>query len=311
MKLYISGKPYRHKSAFRVLLIFIAYLVSLTPTSAFSEIDSLSHPDKKRLKTLIISETAGYAATLTGLSAAWYSEKASGFRFFNDNNEWLQIDKLGHFYTDYNLCRVNQRAFLWTGLDHKKATLYAGLSGLLFMTTIEVLDGTQPEYGFSWGDMTANILGPGMFVGQEILWGESRIQPKWSFHPTEYAALSPNQLGRSWNEQWLKDYNGQTYWFSANIAKFLRKDTGFPKWLNVAVGYGIQNMVDADPAKSIARGYTPYRQYYLALDLNLQHFKTRSRLLNTLLFLADQIKIPAPTLEYNSKSGFSFHSLYF
>ncbi|WP_052353917.1 DUF2279 domain-containing protein [Flectobacillus major] len=264
-----------------------------------------------RLKKLIIGESLIYGVTIAGLSSAWYSEKADGFRFFNDNNEWFQLDKFGHFYTNYHLCRANTQAFRWAGLSQEKASLWAGVSGLAFMTTIELLDGTQPEYGFSWGDMTANILGPSLFVGQQYLWHETRIQPKWSFHPTKLARLNPQLLGKDASQQWVKDYNGQTYWFSANLAKFIQLHPKFPKWLNVAVGYGIDNMINADAEKSKQNGYVPYRQYYLALDLDLSHIKTRSKVLNTLLFVLDQIKIPAPTLEYNPKQGFIFHPIYF
>ncbi|MFC0183196.1 Predicted lipoprotein [Pseudarcicella hirudinis] len=290
-----------------VLLFFYAQV----PDCAAQSDSTQTKLNAKRLRGFIIGESVGYVGTLAGLGSAWYGDKTSAFHFFDDNYEWLQIDKLGHLYTAYNLCRVSNQGFLWTGLSRKKSAVYGAVSGAAFMTTIEILDGFQSEYGFSLGDMAANVVGPGLFLGQELLWGETRIQPKWSFHHTSYAKLYPNKLGSSWNEEWLKDYNGQTYWFSANIYKFLPKGSKFPKWLNIAAGYGVENMVNADPVKSIAEGYAPYRQYYLALDVNLQHFKTKSRLLNTLIFILDQIKIPAPTLEYNSKGGFIFHGLYF
>jgi len=286
--------------------LFITFFLGYYPL--FAQSDTLHH---QRLRNLILAESVAYTGAIAGLSSAWYGEKAQGFRFFDDNSEWLQIDKLGHFYTNYHLTRVNSQAFRWAGLSQQKAALWAGISSLTFMTTIEILDGTQPDYGFSWGDMTANILGPSLYVGQQYLWGETRIQPKWSFHNTSLAAQNPKLLGKSASEQWLKDYNGQTYWFSGNISSFLPKQNKFPKWLNLAVGYGIQDMVNAEVAKSQQNGFFPYRQYYLAVDFDLSHIRTKSKFLKGLLFLVDQIKIPAPTLEFSAKKGIIFHPIYF
>ena len=39
----------------------------------------------------------------------------------------------------------------------------------------------------------------------------------------------------------LKDYNAQTYWFSANLKSFF-PEIKFTAWLNVAVGYGAEGM---------------------------------------------------------------------
>ncbi|OJU23360.1 MAG: hypothetical protein BGN92_03335 [Sphingobacteriales bacterium 41-5] len=51
-----------------------------------------------------------------------------------------------------------------------------------FLTVIEILDGFSNKWGFSWGDMAANVFGAGMFQGQQLLWNEQRIKFKFSFH---------------------------------------------------------------------------------------------------------------------------------
>ena len=45
-------------------------------------------------------------------------------------------------------------------------------------------------------------------------------------------------------ERILKDYNAQTYWVSANLPSFF-KETNFPLWLNIAIGYGAEGMFGA------------------------------------------------------------------
>jgi hypothetical protein len=302
-----------NQKCFRMLLVilFLAGIFSRTLGIDLPDVNVSDSTKNTRLRNFIGLESALYVGTLYGLSSAWYGSKTEAFHLFNDNSEWFQIDKVGHFYSAYNLCRVSNQGFLWTGISKKRAATYGAISGAMYMTTIEILDGFQSDYGFSLGDMTANVVGPGMYLGQELLWGETRIQPKWSVHQTGYATLFPKQLGKTWQDQWLKDYNGQTYWLSGNVYKFLKKDSKFPKWLNVSLGYGIQNMVNADAERSKSVGFVPFRQYYLSLDVDLGSIKTKSKVLKSILFFLNQVKIPAPTLEYNSVQGFQFHGIYF
>ena len=37
--------------------------------------------------------------------------KVSRFDFFNDNGEWKQVDKIGHFYSTYYFSYGTSRAF--------------------------------------------------------------------------------------------------------------------------------------------------------------------------------------------------------
>ncbi|MBA4058134.1 MAG: DUF2279 domain-containing protein, partial [Marivirga sp.] len=105
----------------------------------------------------------------------------------------------------------------------------------------------------------------------------------------------------------FKDYNGQTYWLSFDMDKFIR----FPKWLNLAGGYGAEGMIYARDEQNIAAGYPPaYRQYYISIDFDLRAIKTRSKALNTLIFIASMIRLPAPAIEFSSK-GTKFHAFYF
>lgn len=149
-----------------------------------------------------------------------------------------------------------------------------------------------------------------MLVGQELLWDEQRILLKYSFSQTKYAKQRPNVLGSNFLEQTLKDYNGQTYWLSANIWSF-NKDGNFPKWLNIALGYGADGMLYGETLPSNPVAQNPYRQFYLSIDVDLSKIKTNSKFLKTLFSTINFIKIPAPALEYNTKNGFKFHFLYF
>jgi len=48
----------------------------------------------------------------------------------------------------------------------------------------------------------------------------------------------------------------------------MKKESRFPKWLNVAVGYGAEGMVGSYYNPSNLPHFDRYRQYYLSLDID-------------------------------------------
>jgi len=266
-------------------------------------------PDYKLLHGIFAAQSALYLGTIYGLSKSWYKNPLTNFRVKDDTYEWLQMDKMGHVYTSYQIARHTAEIYKKTGISKKQMIIYGAISGIIFQTPIEILDGFSPEYGFSPGDMIANMTGSAIYLGQIALWDEIRIQPKFSFHFTSLAAQRPNLLGSKPTERWLKDYNGQTYWYSGSPRSFF-KHSSWPAWLCLSVGYGIQNMVSSDPKQSRELGFSPYRQFYLSLDIDLTKIKTRSKWVRTIAFMANSIKIPAPALQI-SKKGVDFRPLYF
>jgi hypothetical protein len=286
------------------VLLFLLLFHALSATAQLK--DSLS-VNKKRLKVFAIGSGVAYGASLIGLSQLWYKNaEQQSFRFFNDNAEWKQVDKLGHFYAAFYLSYGTSQSLRWCNVPAKRSDLAGALTGFFVMLPIEIFDGFSDAYGASSGDLVANAAGASFFFGQKRLWNEVRIRPKFSFHRTGYAALRPDALGDNVPGEILKDYNGQTYWLAGDMDKFI----SFPKWLDIAVGYGAQGMVYARDAQSRQAGYDQYRQYYLSLDVDLTVIRTRSKVVKTLIFIANSIKIPAPAIEFSRKK-LSFHPLYF
>ncbi len=286
------------------LTIFVVILIFTKATA--QQTDSLAI-NKKRLTRFVIISGAAYSATLVGLSELWYKDSdRQSFRFFNDNAEWKQVDKLGHFYAGFYFSYGTSKALKWANVPQRKADLIGAVTGFLILAPIEIFDGFSDAYGASSGDLIANAAGSTFFLGQSLLWNEVRIYPKFSFHPTDYAELRPNMLGDNFASQFLKDYNGQTYWLSFDMNKFMK----FPKWLNLAVGYGANEMIYARDSQNVEAGYSSYRQYYLSLDLDLREIKTRSKVLKTFFNLVSLLKLPSPTVEFSSK-GPKFRPAYF
>ena len=268
----------------------------------------------KRLTGVIVAQTAMASGALIGLNQLWYADYAqSNLHSVNDNNEWLQMDKAGHLFSSYHLGAFGSNALQWSGCSKKSQLIYGSTIGLAFMTAVEVFDGYSAEWGFSWGDMAANTTGTALYVSQELIWNEQRIVPKFSFHTTQYASLRPNVLGSSLSEQILKDYNGQTYWLSANVNSFF-KSSKVPKWINIAVGYGADGIItgrtENNPLFSSFETKRS-RQFYLSFDADLTKIHTKSHFLKTFFAVFNSIKIPAPTLEISGSQGIKFHYLYF
>ncbi len=254
-----------------------------------------------------ITSVALTSSSLVYLNQAWYQQyNTSQFHFFNDNDEWLQMDKCGHTLTTYQTGRLMMNAMEWAGYTKKKQLVIGGLSGFAYMSAIETMDGYSQGWGFSWGDMSANILGSGLAIGQKILWNEQRIQLKFSYASSSYAQYNTSLLGKSFSQQILKDYNGQTYWLSINPSAFMKPETKFPKWLNIAVGYGANGMIGAVNNNMIITdkdgnviNFNRYRQCYLSLDADLTRIKTKSKVLKTIFSCLNIIKIPFPNIEFS------------
>lgn len=294
--------------------IFCWLLLLLTTFSHGQEATFLKKSDTlntKRRNAVIISESVLAGGTLLALNELWYKEYAqSRFHFKNDNNDWKQMDKAGHFMTSYYLGKIGMEVLEWTGVSERNQLIYGATLGFSFLTAVEVLDGFSEEWGASPGDIIANAAGTGLLVGQELLWNEQRITVKYSFHQTSYAKQRPNTLGKNFLQQSLKDYNGQTYWLSANIWSF-QKQSDVPKWLNVAFGYGAEEMLYGETKPTNPIPQAPYRQFYLSLDLDLTKINTKSKLLQSIFSVVNFIKIPSPTLEFNTKGQIKFHYLFF
>ena len=316
----------RKKPGFFFLLLCLPFITMAQDTAAdyTASLPQNSVPNKKRVALVTGINVAAYGGSLFILHRAWYKDEArTSFQVFNDTKEWLQVDKLGHAWTAYNAGRASTMLWEWAGLPHQTAVWIGGLSGFVYLTGIEFLDAHSAKWGWSWGDIGANIVGSGLFIGQEFLWKEQRIQYKFSFHKKKYGEpmleeRADELYGAGLYERMLKDYNAQTYWFSFNLKSFM-PESNLPAWLNVAVGYGADGMFGGFENKWNDESGTPItrydiprkRQFYMAPDIDFTKIKTKSKFLRTGFALLNAFKCPAPALMIDSKGKFKAYALYF
>ena len=258
-----------------------------------------------------------WSGSIAALHFVWYKDfPKTSFHTFDDSKEWQQMDKMGHLYGAWQFGRFAGDLYEWSGLDHKKASLIGAGFSFGYMTTFEFLDATNAQWGFSWADMGFNALGTATYWGQEYFFNEQFAHFKFSYRDSELAQYRPEILGSSFSSRMLKDYNGQTYWMSFNPVYWFKKESKIPKWINLSLGYSINHqLVGNGGTYVITNGntqlsFTPYREYYLSLDINFEAIETNSRLLKLVFRGLNFIKLPFPALEF-SQGKLGFRPLYF
>ena len=295
-------------------MLFLTTQVTAQDGNFWQPSDTLQ---KGRLTLVSAVAGAGFTGTMIGLNELWYSNQPrSSFHFFDDNADWLQMDKAGHAATGYQLSRLGFEATRWTGVEDRRAMMAGAGFAMLFLTGIEVLDGFSTEWGFSLGDFGANVAGGALFVGQQLGWEEQRVALKFSFSPSGLAQYRPETLGSNDLERAIKDYNGQTYWLSVNPGSFRPGGAKLLPWLNVALGYSGFGMLGgaANPDFNNAGDALPemerYRRYFLSFDVDLTRISTKSKFLRTVFSTFGFVKIPAPAVEF-SRGDLYWHWIVF
>ncbi len=262
-------------------------------------------------------------------SGAWYSKyDRTKFHFFNDWGEWNQMDKIAHAYSCYLETKWTYDLYKWAGVKEKHAIWIGMLMGNMWQLSIEINDGFQKKWGFSWPDVSMNITGSLLFGIQQYLWHDQRIQMKISAFPTNYSKYNDPQIkartdklyGTSFGEILLKDYNSLTFWWSVAPGAFIKNpNSKFPKWLQVSFGYGAGGMLggyknvwskndlggdedlkDVDPADIIDRSdIQRLHRFYFSFDIDWTKLPVKRHWAKGLMKVLNVIKLPAPAIEFN------------
>jgi hypothetical protein len=269
-------------------------------------------------KSLVILITAVYLISLLWLSSVWYNTY-TGFHFFDDLFEWEYMDKLGHFFSSFQLGLLFYKIFGDSeNINPSLRKRWYCFSGFVLLLPIEILDGFSLNYGASPADLLANGLGSLLcywHVSSRIV---AAAIPKFSFHVTALSIIRPEMLGVNIFQEVVKDYNGQTYWLSVDVNKILNRHL-LPGWLLVTVGYGAEGLLGGhdnvwEAKTGEVKDYSNVirtKRLFLSVDINAGYLQSKNKLLNYLLTPFALIKFPAPALEFNFERGIIFHPIYF
>jgi hypothetical protein len=274
------------------------------------EIDSYQSAPNQKRKVIVSSVIGlGWVGSMTSLYNIWYRKMdQSPFHKFNDGNLWLQMDKAGHLYTGYQISTLTNGMLEWAGFNNKQAAITAGSIGLSYLCLLEIFDGFSSSWGFSWNDMSANLIGSSLFTVQELKWNEQRFLPKFSYHPTTFAQVRPEVLGSTFGQRLLKDYNGQTYWISFNPFQSL-KNNPIPKWVCLSFGYSVHEKIKGDlevftDQKGI--NYHAQREWLISMDIDFSKIPAKKPGVKKILKQLNYLKLPFPTVMIRNGT---FHGL--
>lgn len=269
------------RSTVSALTISMAMLTSATtsgteaapmPVREEAPLEAESPQDHRVLSMAI---TGGVFGALYGWNyLAWYlhADNSPSLRFHDEG--WFGIrtyaggaDKLGHAWANYAIGRGAAGILEWGGWGQRTsvATATAATFGFFLMT--ELKDGYTKDYGFSWGDVVANLAGNLFGVAFEA-WPaldraiDLRLE-YWPSKPFRRSIASKGPFNSS------EDYTGQRFFVAYHLSSLgALRDSHFFGWtqyIDLCLGFHAAHYKPDDTDSA------PHTQELFAgLSLNLQ-----------------------------------------
>jgi len=91
----------------------------------------------------------------------------------------------------------------------------------------------------------------------------------------------------------LSDDESHFFWMSYDLH---RSVVGWPAWLNIAAGYGVEHLNDVSAPTGWSNG-RPRSQLYLGLDINPKGIPIHGEVWSIIAELLSHYKIPLPALQ--------------
>lgn len=219
----------------------------------------------------------------------WKGEKTSFY--FNFDRDWkyaIGADKLGHFFFPYMVAGVYSQALEWAQMDSVSALWWGAGLGLAHQTFVEIRDGFSKDngggyLGFSWGDMSANILGTAYPLLQQRSPFLRNFTVKVSFYPSDqYNAGAKNVI--------FDDYESTYHWLSINVKNILPQSVAqyYPAWINIAIGHSVKGL------DGLGGGY---HELFVGIDWNLEGVPIEGKLWKTIAKTLGYYHFPAPAVK--------------
>ena len=191
------------------------------------------------------------------------------------------VDKFGHLYTSHFYFHTLYNLMKWGGYDESTTLWVSAVIPAAYAFSIEVGDGFS-SYHFSPDDLIFNFSGIGFGILQEQYPFLKNFKIKWSYFPT---ASNVN----SFQHPFSADYDAHIYWMSFNVHNLLPESAAryWPKLLNVAVGYGGNNISTGAVGPLL-------RKLAIGLDYNLTSIPLDGDTWDLVKNTLDLFHLPAP-----------------
>jgi len=215
----------------------------------------------------------------------WWKGRKSPFHF-NWQQDWtyaMGSDKFGHFFFGSVISTVYSQVFEWCGFERDKSVLYGALFAFGYQTFLEVRDGFSSEYGFSWGDFLANVLGESLPYWKNKYPFLRDLKFKISLYPSE-------RFRHGSNRHIIDDYESIYDWISYPLYKILPANFSrfIPRFINIAIGHSVKKL-DLPNAR--------HHEFYIGLDWNLEELSGDCWLLKVVKKDLNFYRLPAPAVK--------------
>ncbi len=234
------------------------------------------------------------------------------FRFIEDGNYALYIDKVGHTYGAYLSSYCFTEMFLWSGFGYDLSYVLGSSFGVLYTLYVEIMDGFAAGWGFSPSDFYSNVVGSTFSLVQHYVPFLQNFNYKFAYIPANWHG----ELPREPHSFFIDDYSSHTFYMSANIHNMLPKDLKkyWPDWLQLTFGVAVRNLCDLqNPALNcdITRGdvydghIVASPRYIIGLDYDLvKILPDGSPFWNWVKQTLNYVKLPAPAIEFGPETRF-------
>ena len=132
----LTGKSYQWAAILHCMIVLSSFCSAQAP-------DSIRVHKGRTIGTAIGGGTI-ITGTLVSLNSAWYSQyERNAFHFFNDVDEWQQLDKIGHGFSTYTVGKWGHGLVHWCGLKEKTSVWVGGTLGFA-LSLIHISEPTRP-----------------------------------------------------------------------------------------------------------------------------------------------------------------------
>ena len=223
---------------------------------------------------------------------AWWKDQRSKFHIVNDWYYALWIDKIGHFYGANFTAHILSSGLEAANLSDEQCAIYGAVGSLMFELYVEIEDGFGPNWGFSPGDATADVLGSAYFLSQYYFPVLKNFQPRFSYYPSKEFREGLRKDGN-----FIDDYHGQKYWIAFRMKELLPKSISeyWPSFLMISAGMGVKNLDGSG-------GGT--REFYISLDLDPTAIPLHGKFWQFIKNSLDYIHFPMPGIRVSPDAAF-------
>ena len=214
------------------IIIFFAFVLS--PCISLAEENPvLEYSSYKQAASDIKYELLALIGGITVLGVSEWDWGDSKFHF--NNEDWFGMntgsggmDKLGHMYSSYLIAEILTNRLNRKSNHIKSSAKYAGYFTLGAMLYVETFDGFSSDHGFSYEDMSMNILG----VGLSYL---RNVYPSFGEKLDFRIAYEPSDGNSGFHP--ITDYSGMKYIAALKLNGFDKLKDSPLKYLELHTGY--------------------------------------------------------------------------